>query len=104
LHPINQNKIIMLITTYNNDNDEIRVYKTQESEWDKETPFSVCEKLEKKFKGKGEWIGFAWWRDDINSMSVDKFSSGKGTKSCSNFDEILAKHIEAVKKTKYIEI
>ena len=94
----------MVVTTYNNDNDEIRVYITAESEWDIETPFSVCEKLEKKFKGKGEWIGFAWWRGNTENMSVDKFSQGKGTKSYSNFNEVLAKHLEAVKNNLHINI
>jgi len=94
----------MVVTTYNNNTNEIRVYKTQESEWHIETPFSVCDKLEKLFKNKGEWIGFAWWRGDTEFMSVDKISYGKGTKSYSNFNEILAKHIEAVKNSKHIDI
>jgi len=94
----------MLVTTYNNDNNEIRVYKTQESEWDVETPYSVCNKLEKLFKNKGEWIGFAWWRGDTKSMSVDNFSHGKGTKSYSNFNEVLNNHLTAVKTNKHIDI
>jgi hypothetical protein len=94
----------MLVTTYNNHNNDIRVYKTKESEWDTETPFSVCNKLEKLFKNKGEWIGFAWWRGNTEDMSVDKFSYGKGEKSCTNFNEILNKHLEAVKMNKHIDI
>lgn len=87
----------MLVTTYSNNDDQIRVYQTDESQWETETPFSVCNLLEKRFKGKGEWIGFAWWRNDIESMAVDKYSHGQGTKSCTGFNEILAKHLEAAK-------
>ena len=94
----------MIVTTYNNHDNEIRVYKTQESEWETETPFSVCKKLEDKFKNKGEWIGFAWWKGNTESMSVDNFSHGKGTKAYSEFNEVLAKHIQAVKQSTPIEI
>ena len=94
----------MLVTTYNNNNDEVRVYLTDESQWDTETPFSVCSTLRKKFEGKGEWIAFAWWRGDVEWMAVDKVSNGKGSKAYSEFEAVLLKHKEAAKTKISIKI
>lgn len=93
----------MLVTTYNNDS-QIKVYQTNESEFETETPYSVCKALEKQLKGKGEWVGFGWWRDNTEWMSIDQISHGKGSKATAAFDAILNRHLEAIKNTTPIKI